>query len=235
MSVLGMKVLTAVLLAMTSLYKLDVPSHWGPKAGHPELCNGNRHALIEAFGGLREHFHDRCTHVSDDDGKLENFDLVAFVQDGKLHRRRADIDAGWPDNNLMDSIPDALAATDFVCSSVNVGSTRAGINMDAAFKMAGIVKKTAEATADRQCIGAGKLVVFPRAREAACVPEDVVTRGSAHRWRENLSSSAFQRKASRSEADADRSERSFAEHVISSTHSTIRPGDCSVGNGARPV
>lgn len=73
--------------------------------------------------------------------------------------------ASRADNNLMDSIPDALAATDFVCSSVNVGSTRAGINMDAAFKMAGIVKKTAEATADRQCIGAGKLVVFCNAVE----------------------------------------------------------------------
>ena len=67
--------------------------------------------------------------------------------------------ASRADNNLMDSIPDALAATDFVCSSVNVGSTRAGINM------AGIVKKTAEATADRQCIGAGKLVVFCNAVE----------------------------------------------------------------------
>ena len=73
--------------------------------------------------------------------------------------------ASRADNNLMDSIPDALAATDFVCSSVNVGSTRAGINMDAAFKMAGIVKKTAEATADCQCIGAGKLVVFCNAVE----------------------------------------------------------------------
>ena len=73
--------------------------------------------------------------------------------------------ASRADNNLMDSIPDALAATDFVCSSVNVGSTRAGINMDAAFKMADIVKKTAEATADRQCIGAGKLVVFCNAVE----------------------------------------------------------------------
>ena len=73
--------------------------------------------------------------------------------------------ASRADNNLMDSIPDALAATDFACSSVNVGSTRAGINMDAAFKMAGIVKKTAEATADRQCIGAGKLVVFCNAVE----------------------------------------------------------------------
>lgn len=69
------------------------------------------------------------------------------------------------DHKLMDSIPTALAATDRVCASVNVGSTRAGINMDAAFKMAGIVKKTAEATADRQCIGAGKLVVFCNAVE----------------------------------------------------------------------
>ena len=73
--------------------------------------------------------------------------------------------ASRADNNLMDSIPQALAETDFVCSSVNVGSTRAGINMDAALKMAGIVKKAAEATADRQCIGAGKLVVFCNAVE----------------------------------------------------------------------
>ena len=65
----------------------------------------------------------------------------------------------------MDSIPEALATTDNVCASVNVGSTRAGINMDAAYKMAGIVKKAAEATADRQCIGAGKLVVFCNAVE----------------------------------------------------------------------
>ena len=59
----------------------------------------------------------------------------------------------------------ALAATDNVCASVNVGSTRAGINMDAAFKMAGIIKQAAEATKDKQCIGAGKLVVFCNAVE----------------------------------------------------------------------
>ncbi|MBR5259066.1 MAG: PFL family protein [Eggerthellaceae bacterium] len=73
--------------------------------------------------------------------------------------------ASASDEKLMDSIPSALAQTDRVCSSVNVGSTRAGINMDAAFKMAGIIKKAAEATADRQCIGAGKLVVFCNAVE----------------------------------------------------------------------
>ena len=69
------------------------------------------------------------------------------------------------DHKLMDSIPTALAATGRVCASVNVGSTRAGINMDAAFKMAGIIKRAAELTADKQCIGAGKLVVFCNAVE----------------------------------------------------------------------
>ncbi len=73
--------------------------------------------------------------------------------------------ASRSDNNLIDSIPEALASTSRVCSSVNVGSTRAGINMDAAFKMAETILATAEATADSQCIGAGKLVVFCNAVE----------------------------------------------------------------------
>ena len=73
--------------------------------------------------------------------------------------------ASAADHKLMDSIPEALATTKRVCSSVNVGSTRAGINMDAVLKMAGIIKKSAELTADRQCIGAGKLVVFCNAVE----------------------------------------------------------------------
>ena len=73
--------------------------------------------------------------------------------------------ASAADHKLMDSVPEALATTERVCSSVNVGSTRAGINMDAVLKMAGIIKKSAELTADRQCIGAGKLVVFCNAVE----------------------------------------------------------------------
>lgn len=73
--------------------------------------------------------------------------------------------ASAADHKLMDSIPEALATTERVCSSVNLGSTRAGINMDAVLKMAGIIKKSAELTADRQCIGAGKLVVFCNAVE----------------------------------------------------------------------
>ncbi len=73
--------------------------------------------------------------------------------------------ASRADEKLMNSIPSALAETGCVCSSVNIGSTRAGINMDAAFRMAEIIRETAEATADRQCIGAGKLVVFCNAVE----------------------------------------------------------------------
>jgi len=66
---------------------------------------------------------------------------------------------------LMDSIPEALKQTRFVCSSVNVGSTKAGINMDAVAKMGQVIKKTAELTADDQGLGCAKLVVFANAVE----------------------------------------------------------------------
>ena len=66
---------------------------------------------------------------------------------------------------LMDSIPEAMQATDIVCSSVNVGSTKAGINMDAVAKMGQIIKKTAELTADNDGLGCAKLVVFANAVE----------------------------------------------------------------------
>lgn len=69
------------------------------------------------------------------------------------------------DRELIRSIPRALAETDFVCSSVNVGSTKAGINMDAVKMMGDIVRETSELTKDRQCIGAAKLVVFCNAPE----------------------------------------------------------------------
>ena len=65
----------------------------------------------------------------------------------------------------MDSIPEALKATERVCSSVNVGSTKAGINMDAVAKMGQIIKKTAELTADQDGLGCAKLVVFANAVE----------------------------------------------------------------------
>ena len=72
---------------------------------------------------------------------------------------------GPGDYALIESIPQALSETEFVCSSVNIGSTKAGINMDAVAKMGQIVTRTAQATADRDCIGAAKLVVFCNAPE----------------------------------------------------------------------
>lgn len=69
------------------------------------------------------------------------------------------------DLNLINSIPEALSETEHICSSVNIGSTKAGINMDAVKLMGNIVKKTAELTSDRNCIGAAKLVVFCNAVE----------------------------------------------------------------------
>ena len=64
------------------------------------------------------------------------------------------------DKLLIESIPEALAVTDRVCSSVNVGSTRTGINMDAVRLMGRTIKKAAERTADRDSLGCAKLVVF---------------------------------------------------------------------------
>ncbi len=69
------------------------------------------------------------------------------------------------DRRLIESIPEALANTKLVCSSVNVGSTRAGINMDAVRLMGETVKKTAERTADSGGLGCAKLVVFCNAVE----------------------------------------------------------------------
>lgn len=80
----------------------------------------------------------------------------ALVQKGSTEGER----------RLIESIPYALSETGKVCSSVNVASTKAGINMEAVRKTGEIIKKTAELTADRDSIGCAKLVVF------ANVPED---------------------------------------------------------------
>ena len=69
------------------------------------------------------------------------------------------------DKILMESIPEALASTDFVCSSVNVGSTKSGINMDAVKIMGEVIKQTAEASKNCECNGCAKLVVFCNAPE----------------------------------------------------------------------
>ena len=69
------------------------------------------------------------------------------------------------DLELINSIPEALAVTTNICSSVNVGSSKSGINMDAVALMGKIIKQSAERTADNQCIGPAKLVVFCNAPE----------------------------------------------------------------------
>ena len=69
------------------------------------------------------------------------------------------------DRNLICSIPEAMATTERVCASVNVGSTKAGINMDAVAEMGRIIKQTAEITADNDGLGCAKLVVFANAVE----------------------------------------------------------------------
>ena len=69
------------------------------------------------------------------------------------------------DRRLIQSIPEALARTERVCSSVGVASTKAGINMDAIRELGLIIKRTAELTADRDALGCAKLVVFANAVE----------------------------------------------------------------------
>ncbi|RCW61913.1 PFL family protein [Halanaerobium sp. ST460_2HS_T2] len=69
------------------------------------------------------------------------------------------------DKKLISSIPEALAQTERVCSSVNIGTTRAGLNMDAVAQMGEVVKKCAELTADNGGVAASKLVVFANAPE----------------------------------------------------------------------
>ena len=69
------------------------------------------------------------------------------------------------DKKLINSIPEALSSTELVCSSVNVGSTKAGINMDAVALMGDIIRRTSILTADRDGLGCAKLVVFCNAVE----------------------------------------------------------------------
>ncbi len=79
----------------------------------------------------------------------------ALMQKGATHA----------DQRLLESIPEVLATTERLCSSVNIGSTRAGINMDAVREMGEIIKETAELTADTDGLGCAKLVVFCNAVE----------------------------------------------------------------------
>ena len=103
----------------------------------------------------------RACKVLDDAAKEVGVDFIggfgALVEKGMTPGER----------NLIASLPEALATTDRICSSINVGSTKAGINMDAVSLMGKTIKEVAEATADRDGLGCAKLVVFCN------IPQDV--------------------------------------------------------------
>ncbi|AFI84929.1 PFL family protein [Methylophaga nitratireducenticrescens] len=102
---------------------------------------------------------------------------VAVTLDKAAHELGVDFIGGFTalvekgmskgDQALIEAIPQALTETQRICSSVNVASTRAGINMDAILKMGQIIKQAAELTADDDGLAAAKLVVF------ANIPQDV--------------------------------------------------------------
>ena len=103
----------------------------------------------------------RVARALDDAAKAARIDFIggfsALVEKGMA----------TGDQALLAAIPEALASTDRVCASVNVATTRAGINMDAVVKMGAIVKQAAELTAAADGLGAAKLVVF------ANIPQDI--------------------------------------------------------------
>ena len=88
---------------------------------------------------------------------------VNFIGGYSAHVQKGEILGA---RNLIKSIPEALAETSMVCSSVNVATTKAGINMDAVREMGEIIKETAYLTRDNDSIGCAKLVVFSN------IPED---------------------------------------------------------------
>ncbi len=87
------------------------------------------------------------------------------------------VEKGYTDADiaLINSIPEALATTDIVCSSVSIGSTKSGINMDAVAKMGQIIKQAAELTKTRDAIACAKLVVFCNS-----VPDNPFMAGAFH-------------------------------------------------------
>ena len=105
----------------------------------------------------------------------ENYTSFAFTLDSVAKELGVDFVGGFSalvqkgiapcDEKLILSLPEALSQTERVCACVNVAATKSGINMDAVKLMGGIIKKTAEATSDRDGIGCAKLVVFCNAPE----------------------------------------------------------------------
>ena len=107
--------------------------------------------------------------------QVDDYCQVAETLDRAAHDTGIDFIGGFSalvqkgmtpgDLKLIESIPMAMAATQKVCSSINLATTKAGINMDAVALMGRIVKKTAQLTADKGGVGCAKLVVFANAPE----------------------------------------------------------------------
>ena len=117
----------------------------------------NKRISVTPVALIASREHELVAHALDDAAKAVGVNFIggysALVEKGMSES----------DSRLIASIPEALASTDVVCSSVNIGSSRAGINMDAVRTMGEVIKQAAELTKDRRAIGCAKLVVFANA------------------------------------------------------------------------
>ena len=117
----------------------------------------NKRISVTPVALIASREHELVAHALDEAAKTVGVNFIggysALVEKGMSES----------DSRLIASIPEALASTDVVCSSVNIGSSRAGINMDAVRTMGEVIKQAAELTKDRGAIGCAKLVVFANA------------------------------------------------------------------------
>ena len=117
----------------------------------------NKRISVTPVALITSREHELVAHALDEAAKAVGVNFIggysALVEKGMSES----------DSRLIASIPEALASTDVVCSSVNIGSSRAGINMDAVRTMGEVIKRAAELTKDQGAIGCAKLVVFANA------------------------------------------------------------------------
>ena len=117
----------------------------------------NKRISVTPVALIASREHELVAHALDEAAKAVGVNFIggysALVEKGMSES----------DSRLIASIPEALASTDVVCSSVNIGSSRAGINMDAVRTMGEVIKQAAELMKDQGAIGCAKLVVFANA------------------------------------------------------------------------
>ena len=117
----------------------------------------NKRISVTPVALITSREHELVAHALDEAAKAVGVNFIggysALVEKGMSES----------DSRLIASIPEALASTDVVCSSVNIGSSRAGINMDAVRTMGEVIKRAAELTKDQGAIGCAKLVGFANA------------------------------------------------------------------------